>query len=201
MPIQLSDNGVIVENAVVPFAMFGSLVAGHLHHYGRSMELEGYATELRVLDFPEESLKRFVRRVCTWGGYAGIGGRIIKQNSFFKIQTQFRSAVRILESDLPNVGAALSELNHIRGLGTPSFASKHLRFLQPSLCPILDSIVATRLHYRFRLEGYEQLAQDCLNIADILQRDDIDNPMNRESGKWYAADVEMALFAHLNKLC
>lgn len=201
MPIQFSDNGVIVKNEVVPFVRFSSLVAGHLRHYRQSMDLEKEAAKLRAVDFSEELLKPFVRHVCIWGGYAGIGSRILKQNPFPKIQVQFRNAVKILESDSPSVGAALSEINRIRGLGTPSFASKHLRFLRPDLCPILDSIVATRLHYRFGPDGYAQLAQDCLNIADTLQRDNIDNPMKREGGRWYAADVEMALFAHLNKLC
>jgi hypothetical protein len=152
------------------------------------------------MDFPEQQLKHFVRRVCTWGGYAGIGVRVLNQNPFTKIRAHFRNAVTYLKVDTPDVENALREINHIRGLGTPSFASKHLRFLKPEVCPVLDRIVSSRLRYSFSPSGYNQLSEDCVKIARALLANQVYNPMIRHNGGWFAADVEMALFAYIKKL-
>jgi hypothetical protein len=36
-----------------------------------------------------------------------------------------------------------------------------------------------------------------VSIAELLQKAGTVNPMKRAVGKWFAAEVEMALFAHL----
>jgi hypothetical protein len=95
---------------------------------------------------------------------------------------------------------ALHEINRIKHLGRSSFASKHLRFLRPDVCPILDSIISGMLNYEFNARGYGQLSKDCLRVAKVLQAVGIPNPMHRDQGSWYAADVEMALFAYLKGL-
>jgi hypothetical protein len=105
-----------------------------------------------------------------------------------------------LESDAPDISSALQEVNRIRGLGTPSFASKHLRFLRPDLCPILDSIVSARLSYPFNRHGYQALASDCGMTAASLQYHQVENPRHRNGNKWHISDVEMAIVSYLNKL-
>ncbi len=200
MPAQVATNGVILGNATVPFANFSRLVERHLRRYPDTPNLETEGTRLKSADFAEQPLESFIRRVCTWGGYPGIGGRIINQNSTAKISKYFRSANAKLESDFPDIGGALHEVNSIRGLGTPSFASKHLRFLRPDICPILDSIVSVRLRYRFDRHGYQALSNDCAKIAASLQFNQVANPRHRDGYKWYVSDVEMAMFSYLKKL-
>jgi hypothetical protein len=200
MPAQVTTNGVILGNATVPFADFGRLVERHLCHYPDTPDLETDGARLRSADFAEQQLESFVRRVCKWGGYPGIGGRIINQNPTANISRCFRSAMAKLESQVPDIGGALHEVNRIRGLGTPSFASKHLRFLRPDICPILDSIVSDRLNYSFTIYGYNKLAGDCSKIAVSLQNNQVANPRHRIENKWYISDVEMAIFSYLNKL-
>jgi len=200
MPLQIVTEGILVEKSVVPWAAFSKLVENHLHHYTQSRDIEREAARLYSLDFPEDQLRHFIRRVCTWGGYAGIGVRVLNQNPFTKIRTCFRNAVAHLEADTPDVENALREINHIRGLGRPSFASKHLRFLKPEVCPVLDSIISSRLRYGFTPSGYKELSDDCAKIARTLQANRVFNPMNRHNERWFAADVEMAVFAHINKL-
>ena len=95
---------------------------------------------------------------------------MLNRNSAVSLQTHFREAVKELEMESPNVADALREINHIHQLGSPSFASKHLRFLRPDLCPILDSIISGRLHYRANPQGYAQLSRDCLEIAALLEQ-------------------------------
>jgi len=185
---------------MIPLEDFGKLIERHLYRYPNTpnLELEGF--RLKSADFDEQKLGLFIRHVCIWGGYAGIGGRIINQNSMAKISECFRSAMAKLEIDIPNISGALQEINYIRGLGTPSFASKHLRFLRPDICPILDSIISERLGYSFDRYGYEELTSDCAKTAVLLQSSQIANPRHRDSNQWYVSDVEMAIFSYLNRL-
>ena len=44
----------------------------------KKREIQG--RQLIAVDFAEQYLIDFIREVCRWGNYAGIGGRILKQN-------------------------------------------------------------------------------------------------------------------------
>lgn len=200
MPMQIATSSITFGNEIVPFADFSRLIERHLYCYPNTPNLELEGSQLKSADFAEQQLGSFIRHVCIWGGYPGIGGRIINQNSMSKISECFRSAMAKLESDIPNISGALQEVNFIRGLGTPSFASKHLRFLRPDICPILDSIISARLSYPFNGYGYQALSSDCAKIAVLLQFNQIANPRHRDDNKWYIADIEMAIFSYLNKL-
>jgi len=96
----------------------------------------------------------------------------------------------------PLLGRALEELNGLDGLGTPSFASKHLRFLRPLTCPVLDAILRDCLPYRFNPTGYAEFARDCTEVADALNARGVANPHPERPTRWFVADVEAALFAH-----
>ncbi len=200
MPIQVDMNSITLGNETVPLANFGGLIERHLYHYPNTPNLESEGFRLKSSNFAEQELEAFIRHVCAWGGYAGIGGRIINQNSIVKISECFRLAMTKLEVDIPDISGALQEINSIRGLGTPSFASKHLRFLRPDICPILDSIISKSLDYPFDKYGYQELSNDCAKIAALLQSNQIANPRHRDNNEWYISDVEMAIFSSLNKL-
>lgn len=160
--------------------------------------LEMQGIHLTAFDFPEEDLKNFIKKVCRWGNYAGIGGRVLNQNDIGMIRENFISACKALNSKHPDIRKAISKINQIKNLGTPSFASKHLRMLQPQICPVLDSIIYKGIaKYPFDPEGYAQFSGDCLEIASNLQKNRIVNPRAREAGKWFAADVEGAIFEYL----
>jgi hypothetical protein len=167
-----------------------------MRHYRDPRQLEIFGQELLVYDFPVDKLEQFIRQVCSWGGYSGIAGRIFNHNSPIDIRQRFIEAAHILSQEPTDTKAALREINTIKGLGTPSFSSKHLRFLFPETCPILDSVNKS-LGYTFNTEGYEQLVKDCATIADALEKAAISNPMNRPNNIWFAGDVDMALFAYL----
>jgi hypothetical protein len=162
--------------------------------------LETEARNLIAAGFPDQQMEDFIRHVCEWGGYKGIAGRVLnpKNNTLSEIQCQFRNAMNALTSEnVPDIRAALCEIGRIKHLGL-SFASKHLRFLQPDLCPVLDSVLSEKLDYPLDVCGYKQFSDDCLRIAEALQQDSVSNPVGRDHGAWFAADVEMALFAHVN---
>ena len=161
------------------------------------MQLELQAVSLRQADFPEEALKCFIQSVCRWGRRAGIATLVINNNAPLLIRQQFQRAIDGLNN--VNLVTALSEINRIRYLGRPSFASKHLRFLRPEICPILDSLVSRNLFYDYTREGYQQLSGDYGILIRALQLNGIGNPINREGGNWFAADIDMAIFAFLKE--
>jgi len=181
----------------ISLAAFPHLVEEHMRYYRDPRQLEIFGQELLAYDFPADKLEQFIRQVCSWGGYSGIAGRIFNRNSPIDIRQRFIEAAYILSQESPDIKAALREINIIKGLGTPSFSSKHLRFLFPETCPILDSVNKS-LGYTFNAEGYEQLVKDCATIAGALEKAAIPNPMNRPNNRWFAGEIDMALFTYLN---
>jgi hypothetical protein len=142
MPIQLGDQGVLIMRKEMPFWKFCELVERHLRCYPRTPEIEATAIQLLSSDFAEQPLKSYIHDVCVWGGYPGIAAGVINQNPIATIQHYSRCAYRKLAKNNSNVEDVLRDVNHIQGLGTPSFASKHLRFLKPEVYPVLDSRIS-----------------------------------------------------------
>lgn len=87
---------------------------------------------------------------------------------------------------------ALSHVDKLRQFDV-SFASKHLRFLRPDICPAFDSVLRQALPYRFDANGYSDFAQDSASLAHVLATNQIPNPY-RANGVWFVADVEAAIF-------
>jgi hypothetical protein len=179
---------------------FTVLVNKHLGRTSHTKDLEHQAEAVVEAGLPDEALEAFVRGICCWGGRPGIATKVFRGNSRPHVQVQFQLALKALETKpVSGIGLALQEINKVWGLGEPSFASKQLRFLRPDMCPIFDSVISTGLHYKLNVDGYVRLARDCAEIARALERQGIPNPMDRQAGRWYVADVDMALYAFLKK--
>jgi hypothetical protein len=156
--------------------------------------------------FGPKRLEKFIRGVCDWGNYPGIAERVIKNNHPLQIRKAFQGAVACLRKPVPDPVNALAALNQLHGLGQPSFASKHLRFLRPDICPVLDDgrictaswrYAPSVLGYTYDSHGYRDWVRDCKRISRRLQRLGISNPVKRPSGHWYAADVDAGLWLYL----
>jgi len=159
------------------------------------VNLEVEASELIRNDFPHSELAEFVRRVCQWGGYAGVAGRVLKHNSPDSLRDAFTLANAYLAGTKPRITDALTSLRDLHGLGL-SFASKHLRFLCPEYCPVFDQVLRDALCYTYNSAGYTKFAIDCRVVADALISASAPNPWLGRDCNWRAADVEAALFAH-----
>ncbi len=175
---------------------FAALVEGHLAQVQDTANLEEAGQALQQGGFQGDDVHGFIDRVCAWGGHWGpqIAHRVLQENHLDVIGQRFRDAVDVLLQDAPDVGRALEVMTEINGFGV-SFGSKHLRFLKPGLCPVLDDKISRRFWHPLTRDGYRCLSHDCLKIASKLQECGIQNPLNRPNGRWFAADVEMALFA------
>lgn len=179
---------------------FPELLRLHMERTRGTVDLESQARRVASAGFPPADLEVFIWGVCAWGGYPGIAGRVLARNARDDIVTAFRQAHRELAADRPrheSATAALSEINRIKGLGTPSFASKHLRFLGPTQCPILDRLIAPTCGYSFTVLGYARYAEDCATIAGALEAEGIHNPFPGSPDTWRVADVDAAVFASI----
>lgn len=176
-------------------SLFPEMIKSHSNNFKDTKEMEEkYST---LIDMPFEDFNRikvFIQDVCKWGNYAGIAGKVLKHNDEGEILDVFNKTRDILKRNEPDLELALKAINALRGLGRPSFASKHLRFLLPQKCPVYDSILTDALPYRFNPSGYANFAKDCQLISKELCSRNIENPI-RKSVTWYASDVEAAIFS------
>jgi hypothetical protein len=199
MPLTLHAE-VATFGTSLPLKNANQLLAQHLLLNPTTQTLEAEASALAEEGFPWQEVPGFVKRVCSWGGYAGIAGRVLKHNSVDSIADALRDAWGILEADPSGHDRALLRLNSVHGLGTPSFASKHLRFIKPELCPVFDSELHQVLPYSFDGAGYAQFSQDCLTLAKHLNKSGLAGTTHRSGGVWYASDVEASLYIHARRL-
>jgi hypothetical protein len=193
--LKIADQAIIVAASPVKPGAFTGLAERH-PQLEKTMELEVKARQLLMTDFSRQQLSDFIRAVCAWGGYPGTAERVLSQNNWPDIQRQFGSAIAALSLDPPNLQSALRAVQDLRHLGL-SFASKHLRLLRPDVCPVLDSTLSEKLGYPLDSRGYQRFSDDCQKVAAFLQQLGVRNPLGRDGGKWFPADVEMALFVYI----
>ncbi len=191
--ITISDGTVYFGSRIqIPALAFPQLLRNHLIENPSTPTIEQFGQKLGEMDFPHEETAQFVSDVCNWGGYAGIGGRVLKNNRIDQICGAFRGALSDLNAG--SVFKALCRVNAISGLGTPSFASKHLRFLRPDMCAVFDSILRDSLAIPFDPSGYHKFCADCASLAHALVTKQIPCPASRDGGAWFTADAEGALY-------
>ena len=195
------------SNCLVPHDRFPSLLEAFLQQNPSTPDLEQSGQHLKNANFGDEiELEQFIAEVCKWGGYSGIAARVIRHNGTGAIADAFRDAMDALATPTPDIEAALTHAIDLQHLGV-SFASKHLRFLCPQCCPVLDSIISQRIvsdpkngrRYPLTVPGYGEFARDCASIAAELTSDRSPHPPKLKRDVWYAADVEASLYAFLNR--
>jgi hypothetical protein len=159
-----------------------------------TQRIEEQALGLVASNFEFSKLKDFVREVCRWGGYAGVAGRVIKNNQKEVLESTFKTAYHHAV-EKKNI-EAIRTLTGLHGLAI-SFASKHLKFLVPTNAVVLDSIISKRLAYDLSPEGYVKLLNDCADIAKHANEAKVQYP--GWAGRWRASDIEMAIFEKLGE--
>jgi hypothetical protein len=193
----MTSDSASICGQVIAYSTFPELVGKHLQNVRRTIQLELAGVKLRQEVFTDEALRRLIEDVCLWGGRVGIAAHVYNDNRPEHVRSQFILALQILRQSPPDVSSALRCINAIKWLSTPSFASKHLRFLCPEFCPVLDSRIHDVFGYPFDVSGYHQYAEDCLQIALVLERIHSPNPRQRDHERWYVGDIDMALYARL----
>lgn len=178
----------------LPLKQFSQLLATHHNLNPETQNIESQAQTLIEQDFPEDSTGQFVNAVCAWGGYAGVAGRVLQNNERASVCATFRECWQMMQA-FEQPGLVLTRMNRLYGLGTPSFASKHLRFLSPEYFPVFDSVIREAMPYPFTPNGYTAFTLDCRELAAYLNTAvQLCQHSHRQTGRWYAADVESAIF-------
>ena len=181
----------------IPLSRFPSLFQHFLEGNPKTIDLEKLGLSLREQNFEHSQISDFVKGVCEWGGdYRGIAKQVLRKNTLDRIANALQNATTELSKAEPDFGKALQMIDDLKGLGV-SFGSKHLRFLFPDKCPVLDSRISNRLFYSSDCSGYNQFVRDCNMIVSALEG--IDNLVPERKGKWYVADVEASLYTYLKK--
>src|SRR5713226_6520946 len=194
---------LVKQQVIIPHAEFPSLLNAHLNRNPGpkgTVALENRGHALRTsAPMKWADLEAFIKDACRWGDYAGISGRVLKSktNARAKIEGKVGDAILRLSATPPDLVGALKTMTEIKGLGV-SFASKHLRFLFPEYCPVLDSILSGRLFYELSVDGYRSFAAACKRMAAELNSAKIDTTFPGQSG-WRPSDVEAALYAWINE--
>ena len=181
----------------IPLERFAPLAAAHFARVQHTADIEARGKLLIKKKFPKADVVDFVRRVCAWGGYSGVSGRVLKRNDLVQIRRSVSEAVAHLTVATPDIASALYTINRLKGLGRLSFASKHLRFLCPELCPVFDSFLQSALPYSFDVAGYARFASDCRRLAAELTRLAVRNPWPERNGRWLAADAEASMYEYV----
>ena len=99
------------------------------------------------------ALLNFSEMVCTWGRGQRVWANLIRHNSDDELGTALAEWVGIV-SDLDDDHAAIEAGIAIKGLGV-SFASKHLRMLNPKRFAVLDDVLSEGLGFALNVNGYK----------------------------------------------
>jgi len=113
---------------------------------------------------------------------------VLNRNDASKVANSLRQAHHKTQNG--NLKAALEIMLTLNGLGV-SFASKHLKFLDPERHVVLDSIIRKRLGYPDTSEGYYEFVSDCKDVLSLVQGKGI---LRCDGKPFRIADVEMAIY-------
>jgi hypothetical protein len=202
MSIEIQSEGIRWPNHEVLWKSFVSHQQKHREHCPNTGTIEDVGRNI-VAEITRGVPQDFIQSVCTWGGYPGIAGRVRNRNTPEHIQEQFAKALDALGPHpmASNYVPALVAVNAIRELGTPSFASKHLRMLRPDACGVLDKLVSESTKYSNDASGFAEYSGICVQIAATLNKIASTEPtlLNRlrPKGEWLAGDVDAVVFAEI----
>jgi len=161
-------------------------------------------------------LRNFSNQVFSWGGTTGsrVRGKVSKfpdssSRLFFLLSFHY-----IHQKEFFLAALSVQAIKNLGGkTGGLSYASKHLRFLWPERCGVLDSTVEKYLAFSYptlpKLYLFYIYSNFCVNKADELSKRGLllgdclpttpNYPVYSNAAKpWKAADVDMAVFAKLS---
>lgn len=193
MPVIVHDGEMKIVRLAIPLNEFPRLLAAHLAADHDTDEVEALGANYVEHDFQVTDTEEFVRRVCRWGNYDGVAGKVLQNNELGFVANRFREAHSALADGDPV--AAIEAVTRVYGLAV-SFGSKHLKFLDPDRAVVLDSIISERLGYRRTAPDYADFVADCATIRDLLNQAGIPRP---PEGAWRISDVEMAIFMEIQE--
>ena len=103
----------------------------------------------------------FSKKVCIWGRGARVWANLLRHNSEGELKNLlYLWLTNVVNNNEIDLLMAISQGIEIKGLGV-SFASKHLRMIEPTIFPVLDAVLQEGLGIAVNSKGY-QLFQSML---------------------------------------
>lgn len=141
---------------------------------------------------PKENVLKFSEEVCSWGRGQRVWAnlkRLNKDSLENKLLNWLNMAININDYNPSEIKKVIKAGDDIPGLGV-SFASKHLRMINPNVFPVLDDVLAKGLGFALNENGYVLFIK---NINTFKKQYNIPEYIR-------AADIEMVLFLMVRQL-
>jgi hypothetical protein len=154
-----------------------------------TVKMEEFGSELYLKKkVTKEEAIEFCRRVCEWGRQDRVFSNIKRHNpnNYGDILSDwFNYALKNKNPSLKEIRDIALMGDNIKGLGM-SFASKHLRMLNPKVFPVLDDVLAKGLGFMLNEHGYA-LFINYIHEFKTKNKNLFDKDLN-------VAEIEMILF-------
>lgn len=167
------------------------LLEWHGENYPGVRGLEAIGAALVASSFEAEASKVFLRKVYEWGGGLRNLSRVEK-NPSDEIALTLSEGVALVRKG--EVAKGVERLQQLKQVGQ-SFASKLIRFLEPSRAVILDSVIRNHIGYTETTKGYTDFLNDCYDVLISIRRSDRFKNTSDEALR--VCDIEAAIFAKL----
>lgn len=168
-------------------------IAKNTEDQKRTAQVIAKGAELRRSGFSSLAARDFSQAVCSWAHGPGrrVWSNLVRHNGDRLMRML---AIALQQADAAKTaGAAIKPLLSIKGLGV-SFASKHLRMLDPTRFAVLDSVLSEELGYALNPNGYSLFMREMLRaLAELRSATDVG--FERMS----VADLERAVFVCVRK--
>ncbi len=141
---------------------------------------------------PQNNALKFSEEVCVWGRGQRVWANLKRLNKASleqKLINWLNQSSTINNFDYSAIKNSIKMGDDIPGLGV-SFASKHLRMLNPNVFPVLDDVLAQGLGFALNENGYVLFIK---NINSFKNEQDALNQVR-------IADIEMVLFLLVRQL-
>lgn len=167
------------------------LLEWHTKKYPGVGNLETTGAALVASSFEVEASKDFLREVYKWGGGLRNLSRV-EQSSSDEIASALSESIDLARNG--KVAEGVARLQQLKQVGQ-SFASKLMRFLEPSRAVILDSVIRNHIGYTETTKGYTDFLNDCYDVLISIRRSDRFKNTSDEALR--VCDIEAAIFAKL----
>lgn len=195
MQMTVSDVGLRILGKKRTWRQVADISSDWIQNGSSTLEVESLGRKLRgSKQVTSAQVDSFIRSVCDWGGGSRVYGRLqqLNRENPAQVASGFREIIALLRDKNVDRAEALITMNRIKGLGSPSYASKHLRMLKPEQFVVLDSWIHNKLEVPLNPASYKDFCTACEDAATIMnEHSKIPCPFAKA---WRAADVEVAIF-------
>lgn len=191
MPIREINGQLCFVRLELSLDEIPELLEWHTKKYPGVGNLEAAGSVLVASGFEVEVSKEFMRQVYAWGrGLRNLSR--VEKNPSDEIASALSESIDLARNG--KIAEGVARLQQLTQIGQ-SFASKLMRFLEPSRAVILDSVIRNNIGYTKTNNGYVEFLNDCHIILNSIRQSGRFKNISTEALR--VCDIEAAIFAKL----